>query len=338
VTVGRARHGSAPPVADAPPVRGRGTLDPGASTRTVVIALGSNIGVAAAKIVAAVFTGSVAMSAEAWHAVADTGNQVLLLVAQRRSIRPRDDRHPFGHGREAYFWALIASIGVFMAGAVFSLREGIAEIVHPSGTTGFVVVYAVLAVSVVLDSVSLVRASRQLRAEATHLRRDFVDQIMLTSDPTVRAVFAEDAAAIAGDLIALVGVAIQQATGSTTPEAVAAMGIGLLLIGVGVELARRNHDFLLGEQAPPSVKEPVEAFILGHPGVRSISELLVTFVGPRRVWVLARIDIADDLRGDEVEALVRAIASGLAAESDYVDRVDIVPIGPARPMPVGGRT
>ncbi len=304
-----------------------------ASTRTVVVALASNLGVAGAKIVAALLTGSVAMLAEAWHAVADTGNQVLL-VAQRRSGRPRDERHPFGHGREAYFWALIASIGVFKAGAVFSLREGITEILHPTGTSGFVVVYSVLAVSVVLDSVSLVRAVRQLRVEADHLRRDFLDQVMLTSDPTVRAVFAEDAAAIVGDVIAFAGVAIQQATGSTTAEAVAAIAIGLLLIGVGVELARRNHDFLLGEQVPASVKAPVEAFILGSPGVVSVSELLVTFVGPRRVWVLARIDVADDLRGDEVEALVRAIESGLAAESEYVDRVDVVPIGPAR-LPAG---
>jgi len=305
-----------------------------ASTRTVVVALASNIGVAVAKIVAALLTGSVAMLAEAWHAVADTGNQVLLLIAQRRSSRPRDGRHPFGYGREAYFWALIASIGVFMAGAVFSLREGITEILHPTGTSGFVVVYSVLAVSVVLDSVSLLRAVRQLRIEAANLRRDFLDQVMLTSDPTVRAVFAEDAAAIVGDVIAFVGVAIQQATGSTAAEAVAAIAIGLLLIGVGAELARRNHDFLLGEQAPASVKEPVEAFILGHTGVVSISELLVTFVGPRRVWVLARIDIADDLRGDEVEDLVRDIESGLAAESDYVSRVDVVPIGPSH-LPAG---
>ena len=215
------------------------------SSRTVAVALATNLGVAVAKIVAAVFTGSVAMLAEAWHAVADTGNQVLLLIAQRRSTRPRDDRHPFGYGREAYFWALIASLGVFVAGAIFSLREGIAELLDPVGTAAFAVVYAVLVVSIILDSISFRRAVAQLHNEALRFRRDFLDQVMLTSDPTVRAVFAEDAAAIVGDVIAFVGVALHQITGSPAPEAVAAVLIGLLLIGVGVQLARRNHDFLL---------------------------------------------------------------------------------------------
>jgi len=297
------------------------------STRTVVVALASNLGVALAKAFAAVFTGSVAMLAEAYHAFADTGNQVLLLVAQRRSTRASDDRHPFGYGRDAYFWALIASLGVFLAGAYFSLREGITELVRPEGTTSFAVVYAVLLVSVVLDAVSLRRATHQLRNEARTFRRDFLDQVMLTSDPTVRAVFAEDSAAIAGDVIAFAGVALHQITGSPAPEGVAAVLIGLLLIGVGVQLARRNRDFLLGEQAPSVVKQPVHDFIVAYPGVTSIQELLVTFVGPRRVWVLARVDVDDDLLGDEVEALVRGIEAGLEALSEYIDRVDVVPIG-----------
>ena len=301
--------------------------DPSESTRTVVVALATKLGVALARIVAAMLTGSVAMLAEAWHAVADTGNQVLLLVAQHRSARPCDDRHPFGYGRDAYFWALLASIGVFITGAIFSLREGIAELVQPVGTTAFAVVYAVLAVSIVLDSVSLFRAVRQLRNEALRFRRDFLDQVMLTSDPTVRAVFAEDAAAIAGDAIALVGVALHQVTGSPAPEAVAAIIIGVLLVGVGVQLARRNHDFLLGEQASPVVKDEVRAFVVAYPGVVSVSELLVTYVGPRQVWVLARLDVDDRLRGDEVENLVRGIEAGLEQQSDYVARVDVVPIG-----------
>jgi cation diffusion facilitator family transporter len=296
----------------------------------VAVALAANLGVAAAKLVAAIITRSTAMSAEAAHAFADAGNQVLLLVAQRRSTRPRDDRHPFGYGREAYFWALIASLVVFVAGAVFSLREGVVELLYPVGASSFLVAYAILAVSAVLDSVSLLQAVRQLRAEAHLLRREFLDQLVLTSDPTLRAVFAEDAAAIAGDVIALVGVGLQQATGSSTPDAVAAVLIGLLLIGVGVQLARRNRDFLLGEQAPPAAKDEIRAFVVGYPGVAAVRELLVTFVGPRRVWVLARVDIEDELRGDEVEALVRAIELGLQHQSEYIERVDVVPIGARR--------
>ena len=299
------------------------------------MALATNFAIALAKLLAAVVTGSTAMSAEASHALADTGNQVLLLVAQRTSIRPRDDRHPFGYGRAAYFWALIASVVVFVAGATFSLREGVVELVDPVRATSFAVVYAVLAVSVVLDSVSLWRAVRQLRVEARLLRRDFLDQVMLTSDPTVRAVFAEDAAAIAGDVIAIAGVALHQATGSSLPEAFAAVLIGILLVAVGAQLARRNHDFLLGEQAPPAVKADVRAFVTGYPGVIAVRELLVTFVGPRQLWVLARVDIDDNLRGDEVESLVRSIEAELQQRSEYIARVDVVPIGAAPTRAVG---
>ncbi|MCU1378261.1 MAG: family transporter [Acidimicrobiales bacterium] len=300
---------------------------PPESTRTVVVALVVNLSVALAKIGAAVITGSTAMAAEAAHAVADTGNQVLLLEAQRRSVRPADERHPFGYGRDAYFWALIASVGVFVAGAVFSLREGVASVLHQVDATSFGVAYAILAISALFDSVSLVQAVRQLRSEARQFRRDFLDQVVLTSDPTVRAVFAEDAAAIAGDVIALVGVALHQATGSPLPDAIAAVLIGMLLVAVSVQLARRNRDFLLGEQAPPAVRVEVERSVASKPGVVAIKELALTYLGPRRIWVLARVDVDDGLRGDEVEALVRAIDEDLRSQSPYIVRVDVVPIG-----------
>jgi cation diffusion facilitator family transporter len=300
---------------------------PDASARTVAVALVANLGVALAKLVAAIVTRSTAMSAEAAHAFADTGNQVLLLVAQRRSRRPPDQRHPFGYGRDAYFWALLASVVVFLAGAAFSAREGIVELIRPIEATSFIAAYVVLAISMLLDALSLRQAVRQLRGEAVMFSRDVLDQVMLTSDPTVRAVFAEDAAAIIGDLIALVGIGLHQATGSSTPDSLAALLIGLLLIVVGVQLARRNRDFLLGEQASAPVIESIRGFLVAYPGVVAVRELLVTFVGPRRVWVLARLDIEDNLRGDEVEALARAVEAGLREQSAYIARVDVVPIG-----------
>ena len=300
---------------------------PDQSFRTVAVALVANLGVAIAKFVGAVVTRSTVMSAEAAHACADTANQVLLLIAQRRSDRPADSRHPLGYGREAYFWALIASVVVFVAGAAFSLREGVLELLHPIRDAAFLAVYVVLAISTVLDSLSLYQAVRQLRLEARLFHRDFLDQVMLTSDPTVRAVFAEDAAAIAGDLIGFVGVGLHQTTGSSIPEGVAAVLIGALLVGVGWQLARRNRDFLLGEQAPPSAIDAVRGFLLVFPGVVSIQELLVTFVGPRQLWVVARVDIDDALTGREVEQLARTIETGLQHESNFIRRVDVVPIG-----------
>jgi cation diffusion facilitator family transporter len=297
------------------------------SSRTVAVALAANIGVAIAKVTAAVFTGSTAMTAEASHACADVGNQLLLVVAQRRSVRAADVRHPLGYGREAYFWALLASVVVFVAGAVFSFREGIAELLHPVPLDSFTVVYVVLAVSIVFDTTSLLQSMVQLRSEARVQSRDFLDQLMLTSDPTVRAVFAEDAAAIAGDLVAFVGIALHQRTGSSAPEGWAATIIGALLIGVGLQLARRNRDFLLGEQAPRAAKDRIRATIDAFPGVTAVHELLVTFIGPRQVWVVCRVSVADALHGDQVEVLVRELESSLRAQSVYVHRVDIVPMG-----------
>lgn len=294
-----------------------------ASTRTIVVALLSNLLGAPAKTVAAVVTRTVAMSAEASHAFADTGNQALLLVAQRTSRRWPDDTHPFGYGREAYFWALIASVVVFVVGAVFALREGMAELLHPVGATAYRAVYLVLGLSVILDGVSLISAVRQLRAEARVLERDFLDQVLLTSDPTVRAVSAEDAAAIAGDLVAIGGVALHHTTGSAAPEGVAAVLIGVMLVGVGFQLARRNHDFLLGEQVSGAARARVEAFLGGHAGVASVVQLYMTFVGPRRVWILVRVRVDPQLDGDAVQRLLGELEHEMLERSEYVVRVDV---------------
>ena len=141
----------------------------GESLRTVVIALVANVGIAAAKLVAGLVTRSSAMLAEAIHATADTGNQVLLLLADRLARRPADEAHPLGHGREAYFWALVAALGMFLTGALLAVRQGIMELFHPVRVSSPLAAYVVLAVSFGLDGVSLRRAYRQLKKEATRL-------------------------------------------------------------------------------------------------------------------------------------------------------------------------
>ena len=323
---------------------------PNESTRTVLIALVAGLGVALAKAAAAVFTGSPAMAAEASHSLADTANDLLLLVAQRRSTRGPDDRHPLGYGREAYFWALIAALGVFVAGAVFSLREGIAELVHPSVTSSFAVAYVVLAVSTIFDLVSFRRSVGQMTGQARRFNRDLLEESRVTSDPTLRAVFVEDAVSVSGDLIAFAGLALSQITGSSIAQGVAAVLIGLMLIRIGLRLVRRSHDFLVGawlltpathkrdadgftQPLRPTDEQKARAFLLAYPGVTGIRELLVTFVGPGQVWVVARLDIADDLRGDQVKSLVRGIESGMKHASENVYRVDVVAIGGAQASP-----
>jgi cation diffusion facilitator family transporter len=304
------------------------TEEPAAeSTRTVIVALAANLGIAVAKLAAALISRSSAMLAESFHALADSGNQVLLLVAQRRGAIPPDTRHPMGHGREAYFWALIASLGVFLTGALLSVRQGVLELVHPTEAKSFTVAYAVLAVSFVLESLSLRRAYRQIRDEARTLSRDFLEHLEITSDPIARAVFAEDATAVAGNLVAAVGLALHQITGSAVPDAAAALVIGASLGYVAFQLARRNADFLIGRQASAPIHSRIEEIIAGQPGVCEVSELLVTYLGPRRLWVVARIDIDDELSGARLKSLVRDTEKALTSESVFIARIDLVPTG-----------
>jgi cation diffusion facilitator family transporter len=300
------------------------------SQRTVWIALVAGIGVTLSKVGAAIVTSSPALAAEASHSLADNGNDLFLLIAQRRSARPRDERHPFGYGREAYFWALLAALGAFIVGAAFSLREGITELLHPSSTSSFAVAYVVLAFSAVFDLLSLRQSAHQMSVEAQRANRTILDQSAATSDPSLRGVFNEDAVSVAGDIFAFVGLALSQITGSSVPQAVAAVLIALVLIRISLRLVRRNHDFLVGQPVPPRDRDRVRSLLLGYAGVTAVRELVVTYVGPDQVWVLARIDPAEDLRSSQVTSLVRDIEAGLKHESTYIYRVDIVSVGTGR--------
>ncbi len=317
---------------------------PDESTRTVLVALGAGLAVALTKAGAAVITGSAAMAAEASHSLADSANDVFLFVAQLRSSHRPDDQHPLGYGREAHFWTLIAALGVFVGGAAFSLREGIEELVHPSTTSSFLVAYVVLACSTVFDLVSIRQSAGQMAARAHRYNREFLEESHVTSDTTLRAVFLEDAASVFGDVITLAALGLNQITGSSVFQGVAALLIGLVMVRISLRLIKRSHDFLVGawvltpsalrkddgdftRALRPADEERIRAFVLGYPGVTGIRELLLTFVGPGRVWVVARIDVDGNLRGAQIQSLVRGIESGMKAESEDMYRVDVVPIG-----------
>jgi cation diffusion facilitator family transporter len=202
------------------------------SMRTVLVALGAGIGVTLAKVGAAVFTGSTALAAEAAHSLADNANDLSLFIAQRRSRRPADDQHPLGYGREAYFWALIAALGVFVAGAAFSLRDGILELIHPSATSSFALAYVVLGISTVLDLVSIRQSTGQMSRRARHYHRELLEESRVTSDPSLRAVFVEDVVSVSGDVLAFVALALNQLTGSSAYQGVAAVLIAVVMIRV----------------------------------------------------------------------------------------------------------
>lgn len=276
------------------------------STTTVVVAILANLGIAVAKGVAAALSGSSAMLSEAAHSVADTTNQGLLLVAVKRSNRPADARHQFGYGRERYFWTLLAAVGIFVGGGVFAILQGIRALIDGGGDHGhYPLTYGVLGVSFLLEAMSWLQAVRQLRADARQTDRGFRDQLWHTSDPAATTVFFEDTAALAGLLIAAAGVGLHQATGREFWDAIASIVIGLLLTAVAFVLGRENRSLIVGEAADPRLQESLERLLASYDEVTSVDELLTMVIGRGEVLVAARLDLEDDLRAAEVEALAR---------------------------------
>lgn len=287
-----------------------GTSD---SVATILIAFAANLLVAIAKSVAAGITGSASVLAEAAHSWADTGNQVFLIIANRRSAHPPDRMHPFGYGREAYVWSLLAAIGLFVAGAAVSITHGVQELLRPEPATDFIVGYVVLGFSFVLEGISFLRSVRQTRPAAQLLGRDLIEQVMATSDPTLRAVFAEDSAALIGLVIATFGLAAHQATGSATPDAIGSILVGVLLAVVAVILINRNRQFLVGVEPDPRVRAAVIRTLLEMPEVARVTYLRLEFAGPRIVSVIGDVDLTGDDAESHVAVRLRALEAKVNA-------------------------
>jgi cation diffusion facilitator family transporter len=293
---------------------GASVRQPGSeSVLTVFLALTANLLVAVAKSVAAALTGSASMTAEAAHSWADTGNEVFLVVANRRSARPPDRAHPLGHGREAYVWSLFAAIGLFVAGGAVSITHGVNELRTPTPADDYIVGYVVLAVSFVLEGTSFLQATRQARAVARTMQRDLVEHVLATSDPTLRAVFAEDAAALIGLVLATAGLAAHQLTGSPVPDAIGSILVGILLVAVAVVLINRNRRFLVGQEADPQVRAAVLRALLDMPEVARVTYLRLEFVGPRMLSVVGDVDLAGDDVESHVAVRLRALEAKISA-------------------------
>jgi cation diffusion facilitator family transporter len=273
----------------------------GDSTVTVLVAFGANLAIAVAKTVAAQLTGSASMGAEAAHSWADTGNEIFLLIANRRGGRAADERHPLGHGREVYVWSLLAAVGLFVVGSVVSIWRGVTELRNGAeGGEDYRVAYLVLAVAFVLEGTSLLQAVRQLRRDARMFSSDVLEYALQTSDPTVRAVFAEDSAALVGIGIAFLGILLHQLTGEVLWDAAGSILVGVLLGVVAVLLIDRNRVFLTGEPGPPRIHDALVARLSEFPEVASVRFLRPEFIGPKRLFVIASVDLV----GDRVESSV----------------------------------
>ncbi len=299
----------------------------------MLVAGGANLVVTAAKLAAGILTGSSAMLAEAAHSAADTLNQVFLLTSVHRGERPADSRHQFGYGQERYFWSLLAAFGIFVAGAGFSVFEGLLALRRTGGHESFTVAYIVLGISFLAESTSLIRAVTQLRREARGRHEELLDHVRSSPDTTVKAALFEDSAAIAGLVLAAAGLALSQLTGSPAWDGSASIAIGALLVVVAVRLGLDSRDLLIGKAADPKEQALIRSEIEQTPGIDALLELLTMHLGPEHLIVAARVAFSDDISADRVEDLADDIDRRLAGRLPVVPHVFIDPTQtPAAPL------
>ncbi|MGC4933781.1 cation diffusion facilitator family transporter [Gordonia sp. DT30] len=288
---------------------------------TVVIAFAMNILVAVAKTVAAGITGSASMVAESAHSWADSGNEIFLLVAERRGGRGRDRAHPFGYGRETYIWSMFAAFGLFAVGAAVSVMHGITSLSKPEADTNYLIGYLVLGISAMLEATSFLQSVRQARKGGRRFSMHPLRFVNRTSNTTLRAVFAEDATALVGLAIAAAGMGLHQLTGSAIYDALGSILVGLLLGVIALFLIKRNSEFLLGQRAMPMTRAAILQKLLDHPDIDRVTYLHVEYVGPAKYYLVAAIDIRGDLREHDVAMLLRRIEAEIEELDAIVEAV-----------------
>jgi cation diffusion facilitator family transporter len=304
----------------------------GASRKTILIALAANASVAVAKLAGGLLSGSTALLAEAAHSVADTANQVFLLVSVKLSGRDPTEDQPFGYGHERFLWTFMAAVGMFLAGAVFAIGYGIVELL--AGATesgGYAIAWITLAISLAAEGTSWVRAMRQTRAEARQAGRTVIAYARTSRDPNVKMVLFEDTVALIGIAIAAVGIGLNQITGASYWDPAASVLIGVLLVSVAVWMARDTGHLLVGAAALPEERARMEEVIERHDVVREVRELLTIALGPNALLVAARVDLDDGVDGDRVERAATEIDRDLREAVPDVTEVflDPTPAGAA---------
>jgi cation diffusion facilitator family transporter len=296
-------------------------------TRAIFAALAANLGIALAKFVAFLFTGSTSLMAESVHSVADSGNQALLLVGRRRAERPRTARHPFGYGRERFFYAFIVAVVLFTVGSVFSLYEGWHKIRDPHAVESPIWAFGVLTFAIVLESYSFWTAITE--SNRSRGRQGWVAFVRRAKAPELPVVLLEDLAALLGLVFALVGVGLAVATEDGRWDGAGSMAIGVLLGAVAILLAIETKSLLLGESAHEDVEREIVTALEAGEEVERVIHLRTEHIGPEELLVAAKIAVRHDdtakkvARGiDAAEQRVRAavpIARLIYLEPDLYD-------------------
>ena len=295
---------------------------PGGDSRaTIFTALAANLVIAAAKLVAGLITGSAALLSEAAHSVADSFNELFLLTAVRRARRTPDRRHPFGYGKERFFWSFLAAIGIFVTGGCFSLYQGVRAWQSPAKEAGGELVAAVivLAVALIAESASLLKALAQARSRSAGARRPAVADMV--SEPALRTVIAEDGTAVVGVIIALAGIVLHAVTGSVRWEAAASWAIGGLLLVVATRLGVEAQRELIGQSVDPALEDSIGAFLAAQAEIDAVPELLTMRLGPDSTLLAARVDLHPGIDSESIEQVCVRVKQDLHREWPAFDHV-----------------
>ena len=300
---------------------------PTTSTRTLVVALLANLGIAASKFVAAAITGSSAMLTEGVHSVVDCTNQLLLMWGRHASNRPADKLHPFGYGRELYFWSFVVAVLVFALGAGVSVYEGIIHIRRPAPAVSPTIAYVVLLVAFSLEGWSTIEAYRDFGEARGSL--GFFEAIRRSKDPPGFIVLLENGAAMGGIIAAALGIALSEVTGNPFFDGAASVIIGLILAGTSALLAHESKALLIGEAADPEIVAALHQLVESKAEVTAVGEVLTVHGAPDQITAMLSVDFEDHISAREVEAIVHAIENEVADRFPIVRRLYIRPYSDA---------
>ena len=278
---------------------------PKGSKTVIYAALAGNFFIAITKFFAAFFTGSSAMLSEGVHSLTDTGNELLLLYGLKRAARTADRTHPFGYGRELYFWSFIVALLVFALGAGVSFYQGIIHVLNPEPIRDAFVNYIVIGLSIVFEGASWFVALRTFRQQKGTL--SYYAAVRQSKDPTVFSVLFEDSAALLGLFIAALGITASVLTQNPIYDGIASMGIGLVLALTAIFLARECKGLLVGEQALPEMQAKIIEIAAKDKDVQKVNGVLTSQIGPQQVLVNLSIEFEDHLTAPEIENCVERL-------------------------------
>jgi cation diffusion facilitator family transporter len=293
------------------------------STKAVLTALTANLGIAVSKFVAAAITGSSSILAEGVHSVADSANQVLLLIGGRRSRRAASDVHPFGYARERYIYAFLVSIVLFTLGGLYALYEGYQKTLHPHELTAPLVAIVVLVVSIALEGYALRTAAKL--ANRTRGRRSWLDFIRRAKAPEVPTILLEDAGAVTGLTLALLGVGLTLLTGNGVFDGIATLAIGALLVMIAILLAVETKSLLLGEAASAEDLAKIRAALLAEPLFNQVIHLRTVHLGPDEVLIAAKVGVDRDDDAGQISKAINNAEARIRAELPIARYIFIEP-------------